>query len=166
MNKILAPRVSPMLVAAAVTGKRVVLIKEMEVSTPEHGPMRISHLPRRAEVEHILERVGLIALGRFALVLGHLGAHHPRRVLGIAADRSFGPITLLDLIHENESQRIEAGVEDAEPDLLERAIVNLLSNALKHSPPDSEVKITVHLNQDQIFCCIADHGPGIAAAAP
>jgi signal transduction histidine kinase len=50
-----------------------------------------------------------------------------------------------------------------EPDLLERAIINLLSNAIKHSETNSTVQITVKQSQDDITCCIIDHGSGIAA---
>ena len=50
-----------------------------------------------------------------------------------------------------------------EPDLLERAVVNLLSNALKHSQPQQAVSITVRLTQQVIECCVQDSGSGIAA---
>jgi CHASE2 domain-containing sensor protein/signal transduction histidine kinase len=50
-----------------------------------------------------------------------------------------------------------------EPDLLERAILNLLSNAIKHSDADSSVSVTVSQNNDEIVCCVIDHGSGIAA---
>ncbi len=50
----------------------------------------------------------------------------------------------------------------AEPDLLERAIINLLSNAIKHSAAGASVKVTVHLKQNEISCCVIDRGSGIA----
>ena len=50
----------------------------------------------------------------------------------------------------------------AEGDLLERAIVNLLSNAIKYSPEDSEVQLSVSISQQEICCCVSDHGCGIA----
>ncbi|MFC6358812.1 HAMP domain-containing sensor histidine kinase [Luteococcus peritonei] len=45
-----------------------------------------------------------------------------------------------------------------EPDTLERAVTNLLDNAVKFSPPDGTIH--VHLEGDQLR--IADQGPGIA----
>lgn len=46
-----------------------------------------------------------------------------------------------------------------DPSTLERAVTNLLDNAVKFSPPDGT--ITVHLEGDRLT--IADQGPGIAA---
>ncbi|MEU8537243.1 MULTISPECIES: sensor histidine kinase [Streptomyces] len=48
----------------------------------------------------------------------------------------------------------------ADPVALERAIVNLLDNAIKFSPNDATV--TVRLNQGQLSIC--DEGPGIGSA--
>jgi len=51
----------------------------------------------------------------------------------------------------------------AEPDLLERAILNLLSNAIKHSKSGTVVNVTVRLIENEINCCIIDHGTGISS---
>ncbi len=51
----------------------------------------------------------------------------------------------------------------AEPDLLERAITNLLSNALKHSHPHESVLVSVTLENKTIKCCVVDRGTGIEA---
>ncbi len=48
-----------------------------------------------------------------------------------------------------------------EPDLLERAITNLLSNALKHSSAGGQVTISIKLLDGDIKCCVDDQGPGI-----
>ena len=50
----------------------------------------------------------------------------------------------------------------AEPDLLERALINLLSNALKHSDEGHKVSVNVSLEDDHIVCCVKDEGSGIA----
>ncbi|MQY08822.1 sensor histidine kinase [Actinomadura macrotermitis] len=59
--------------------------------------------------------------------------------------------------------RIEASIEPwfvhGDPGSLERALVNLLDNAVKFSPPDGEV--TVRLAGGELT--VRDHGPGIAA---
>ncbi len=51
---------------------------------------------------------------------------------------------------------------NAEPDLLERAVVNLLSNAIKHSDSGNEVTVNVYLQDDEVHCCVIDHGCGIS----
>lgn len=48
-----------------------------------------------------------------------------------------------------------------EGDLLERAIINLLSNALKHSQAGQQVLVRVRVEDGQIECCVADQGSGI-----
>jgi len=47
--------------------------------------------------------------------------------------------------------------------LLERALVNLLDNAIKYSEPNTVVKLDVQRGRDQILCCVSDQGAGIAA---
>ncbi len=50
----------------------------------------------------------------------------------------------------------------ADPAQLERILVNLLSNALKYSPPESEVLLEVAPLGDEIEIAVSDHGVGIA----
>src|SRR5262249_45768214 len=50
-------------------------------------------------------------------------------------------------------------VVTADPMLLERAISNLLDNAVKYSPPGAPIEVTVRGGE----VVVADHGPGVAA---
>lgn len=47
--------------------------------------------------------------------------------------------------------------------LLERAMVNLLDNAIKYSEPATVVTLGIRLEQNHIHCCVSDQGHGIAA---
>jgi CHASE2 domain-containing sensor protein/signal transduction histidine kinase len=47
--------------------------------------------------------------------------------------------------------------------LLERAMVNLLDNAIKYSEPGTVVTLGVRLDKNTIHCCVSDQGQGIAA---
>lgn len=51
----------------------------------------------------------------------------------------------------------------ADPTRLERILTNLLTNALKYSPPESKVEIECRENDGEVLCRIKDHGQGIAA---
>ena len=51
----------------------------------------------------------------------------------------------------------------ADPGLLERVLVNLLANALRHSPPGQPPTITASTHAAQVELRIIDHGPGIPA---
>ena len=44
---------------------------------------------------------------------------------------------------------------------LKQILDNLISNALKYSPPESQVKITVDTHQDDLLIEVSDQGPGI-----
>ena len=54
----------------------------------------------------------------------------------------------------------EAAAANLDPDAIRQALVNLLDNAIKFSPPGSEVKIRL-LESDGWQIEIADQGPGI-----
>ncbi len=68
--------------------------------------------------------------------------------------------------HINLSKHL--GVEEAwvvgDPELLERAIVNLLTNAIKYSPQRSEVRLELARNDTEFYCAVVDQGMGIAEA--
>ena len=50
----------------------------------------------------------------------------------------------------------------ADPDHLERIVTNLLSNALKYSPPQSEVVVTLERRDGEVVTAVTDRGAGIA----
>jgi signal transduction histidine kinase len=47
------------------------------------------------------------------------------------------------------------------PDMLARALDNLLRNALRFSPPDRPIEVDVKQHDDQLRIAIRDHGPGV-----
>ncbi len=53
----------------------------------------------------------------------------------------------------------------ADPGRIERVIVNLLSNALKFSPPDSPIEVRVSSPDREVVISVIDHGIGIPAEA-
>lgn len=58
----------------------------------------------------------------------------------------------------------EAGLPQvlADPDLTLRVLINLLTNALKYSPPSSVVTVaTRRYNQTSVLFAVTDHGPGV-----
>ncbi len=51
----------------------------------------------------------------------------------------------------------------ADPDRISQVLDNLLDNAIRYSPPGSEVTVTLVREADQVACRVADAGPGIPA---
>ncbi len=49
----------------------------------------------------------------------------------------------------------------ADPVLLQRVVVNLLTNAVRHSPPNQRVRVTTSRFVDTVEIRVVDHGPGI-----
>ena len=49
----------------------------------------------------------------------------------------------------------------ADPGLLERILVNLLSNTLRHSPPDRPPRVSATATGDRVELRVADSGPGV-----
>ena len=52
----------------------------------------------------------------------------------------------------------------ADPAIAERVIANLLSNALRYSPPASPPLLTARTDGDRVELRVVDHGPGIPQA--
>jgi len=50
-----------------------------------------------------------------------------------------------------------------DPELIERALVNLLDNAIKYSDEDTMVELIIHESKTHFSCVISDHGCGIVA---
>jgi len=52
----------------------------------------------------------------------------------------------------------------ADRDLVERAVANLLENALRHSDPNATIKVGVEARNDGAVVTVEDSGPGVPAA--
>ncbi len=88
--------------------------------------------------------------------------------------RAFNLLTLLDELVQrwneaSERDRMEACFPSsmplvyADPDSVERILANLISNALKYSPDEEEVTVSVTVKGDEATISVADNGPGISA---
>jgi two-component system OmpR family sensor kinase len=48
-------------------------------------------------------------------------------------------------------------------EMLERALDNLLRNALRFNPPEQAIELTARLAGSQLHLCVRDHGPGVSS---
>jgi len=68
------------------------------------------------------------------------------------------------------ADKVEIDVPDdlplvqADPGLLERALANVIDNAVRHGSGDAPVEIRAFAGADSVKMAIVDHGPGVSAA--
>ncbi|MBI4832345.1 MAG: HAMP domain-containing protein [Candidatus Lindowbacteria bacterium] len=77
-------------------------------------------------------------------------------------------IETLGVLAEEKTQRITIAASKpvpilSDPTLLRQAFGNLLENAIKYSPPGSEIRVTVAPRGDKAVLEVSDSGPGISA---
>jgi heavy metal sensor kinase len=73
----------------------------------------------------------------------------------------------LDVLATEKGQRVEIATSHgvsvhADRILLRQAVTNLLHNAIRYSPPETKIRVSVHPRDDTAVIEIADEGPGIA----
>jgi len=74
----------------------------------------------------------------------------------------------LDDLSDEKDQRVtlEAGTPVevlGDWPVLRQAVINVLDNAIKYSPPGTSVRVAVGANEDRAWIVVSDEGPGIAA---
>ncbi len=65
-------------------------------------------------------------------------------------------------LHIETSYPVEPVFLDADPTRLEQILINLLGNAIKYTPPDGKITVTVSQEADEAVVRIRDDGLGIA----
>jgi two-component system phosphate regulon sensor histidine kinase PhoR len=107
-----------------------------------------------AMIEELLEtsrlESGVVPLKRAPLDLSELVAQVIKEVT---------PLEARDRVTLQTSAPAIVAFADAER--IKRVVANLLSNALKYSPPDSPVEVAVRLGDGEATIAVVDHGMGI-----
>ncbi|MGI9147992.1 MAG: ATP-binding protein [Chloroflexota bacterium] len=147
---------------AAIKGNLDMAIRQL--GRPDLNIARVAAILRRADAE----------TNRMSLLLGtlsdasrlRLGRLEPR-----LADADLGAIMqgYLDRLDPDAAGRVEVETPAEadlrgcwDPDLLERVIGNLVSNALKYSPADQPIQARLASSQDSVRLSMTDRGMGMA----
>lgn len=126
---------------------------------------------------------------RELLVIAHSGCERLIRLINDILDLSkieagrmqlrLQPVSLMDSVQRSvrtiksyaDSMNVQLAVEAAEPlpeilgdkDRLDQVVTNLLGNAIKFSPPEGTVTVTVRVVSEGVECRVIDTGSGIPA---
>jgi two-component system sensor histidine kinase BaeS len=88
------------------------------------------------------------------------------------ADLISGCIRGLDAEARTRNIRLEVHIDDDDPRVriapgkIERVLLNLLTNAVRHTPNDGSVSVVVAPNSDHVVVSVEDSGPGLSEEAP
>ena len=125
------------------------------------GLGKISHLSH--QVESMVEDLIVV----LQTTTGTLQPFAEHVVVGALLERvrlavtGFCVSTAVDL-HIEAAERVSAIGLRADPRLLERALVNVVSNAIKFSPQGGHVRLDVSADNGQLMIVVSDHGIGMS----
>jgi signal transduction histidine kinase len=97
--------------------------------------------------EEILKKVIDTKNLQMRVILSHVG----EQVLQKLANKKIKLITTIE---------VEEALVKIDEDLLIRVLVNLIDNSIKFSLPESEIKVSVRSNEDQLIFVVSDSGIG------
>lgn len=105
--------------------------------------------------------LAVIESGRFALQLEKFELSSLlERVMAVTQRHSTTRGVPVELVLESQLLAVEA-----DPAKLEQVLVNLVTNAVEHSPSGASVQLRVHDDERWLNIDVVDHGSGIAASA-
>jgi two-component system sensor histidine kinase KdpD len=132
-----------------------------------HGELSLDPDDRRELAETILgeaDRLDRLVSNLLDLSRLQAGAASPD-----PGDCAIDDLVLQALDGVEAGNRVEVTLPDDDPPLVhadahqvERALANLLENALRYSPPEEPVRVQVRQTGADVLIRVVDHGPGIA----
>jgi two-component system sensor histidine kinase KdpD len=132
---------------------------EVQLSPADRGDL-VSTI--RAEADRLDRVVGnLLDLSRL-----RSGVAAPHAELWTADDLVYGALDQLGPGGDRVVTELDADAPPVHVDAaqIERALVNLLDNALKFSPPNTPVRVRLERRGNELLLHVEDAGPGVAAA--
>lgn len=133
--------------------------------TPEAAPVREELAAAVAESEEILAIFAAIL--RISEIEGgdRRAGFEPVDLAALAADVGEG----LQLLVTESGRAFEADTParvrvEGDPRLLTQLVVNLIENAVTHTPPGTTIRLSVRAEGNRALLEVADNGPGIPAA--
>jgi signal transduction histidine kinase len=119
--------------------------------------------------ECIAESDQLLQTFNALLRIARIESHGPRKSASVALDQIAGDVVdMYQAVAEEKNVALEADVVPVtvagDRDLLFQALVNLVDNGIKYTPPGGSVTLAVAVDGDDCCVEVRDTGPGIADA--
>lgn len=140
------------------------ILLEADAAAADMGVDRAPQVERIAGLAHRIEEIceGLLAYSRSAaLDARRLAPLDVEPIVAAAIDRVAPAAASLGIVIEPPSR---GAVVKGDATLLEELFVNLLANAVEHSPAGGSIEVTVGADAMASLVAVIDHGPGVAAA--
>lgn len=140
------------------------ILLEADAAAAAMGVDRAPQVERIAGLAHRIEEIceGLLAYSRSAaLDARRLAPLDVEPIVAAAIDRVAPAAASRGIVIEPPSR---GAVVKGDATLLEELFVNLLANAVEHSPVGGSVEVTVAADAAASLVAVIDHGPGVAAA--
>jgi PAS domain S-box-containing protein len=138
------------LVAGGVTG-------ELPAEAKEYVGIALSNTERLVRLINDILDIEKMQFGRMEFRFLSMSLE-PTIANVIASNQAFAASHRVEL---RMPSAIPAGEVLIDPDRLVQVLTNLVSNAVKFSPPDSVVEIAASLQQERLRVSVRDRGPGI-----
>jgi signal transduction histidine kinase len=140
------------------------ILLEADAAAADSGAERAPQVGRIAGLAHRIEEIceGLLAYSRSAaLDARRLAPIDVEPIVAAAIDRVGPAAASRGIAIQPPSQ---GAVVKGDATLLEELFVNLLANAVEHSPAGGSVEVSIEADATASLVAVIDHGPGVAAA--
>ncbi|MEM1127501.1 MAG: two-component regulator propeller domain-containing protein [Bacteroidota bacterium] len=136
----------------------------LERSTPDEATREALHLIRRNARRLLFVTERLVDLARLESGLASLNARPvPVNDLVEAIAEAFKPVALQQQLTLDASVSSGPLLAEANPDLLELVLFNLVANAIRHTPPGGAVHVRADSDEEHVLITVRDTGAGIPA---
>ena len=143
---------------------RMQLAIDLARQQPEKTAAGMQRIEREAgRIDRLIEE--LLTLSRVeagACSAGHEMFSLNELMQEIVDDAAFEAAARTCHVHFESSEDIQVRGHD---ELLQRAIENVVRNALRHSPPGNTISISLQKQEAEALICVEDRGPGLPEAA-
>jgi signal transduction histidine kinase len=138
-----------------------ILIGHLELLRQDTSGETAEHVESAMGGARMLNRLTNSLLDVSRLEAGRMPVHVVRTDLDLLACSIVTSIRILQPVRNIRVEAVGDTVCECDPELMRRVLENLVSNAMKHTPVDSAVRVAVSGLPDRVRVAVHDDGPGV-----